>query len=414
MAAAALSCEAFADAVKLAAWLGPGRELTASGVLRPAIAVQACQALGIPLASGKLRSAMDVPELERAWTVALAAGLVLVAANRASTAPVAAGIAAAAVEARQLEPGLAGQVILAWLCAASEQLGFPDDICGECLTLLVELAKAGSPVEMAEVIAAVLSEAADDPEHPEADVCPDCGQRHAISLSEVPGLGIAIGLRGDELVEHARATIDILKEFGAVSTGPGRLPEGTVALTALGQLLAWSALESISPAADETAAELVEIVAAYPPPVALAASALWLAARTPPGAARELLGFAASVDGGLFRAVALTIARQLGPEALPAWREFAVRAGFGAYARQHLAAQGEEVEPDGRDEAWLLVDSIVAADDEIPGLAGPAFAGAFRAMGGEATPELLADLHACGHPNAAQVAALFAPGPGAG
>jgi hypothetical protein len=221
-------------------------------------------------------------------------------------------------------------------------------------------------------------------------------------------------LRGDELVEHARATIDILKEFGAVSTGPGRLPEGTVALTALGQLLAWSALESISPAADETAAELVEIVAAYPPPVALAASALWLAARTPPGAARELLGFAASVDGGLFRAVALTIARQLGPEALPAWREFAVRAGFGAYARQHLAAQGEKVEPDGRDEAWLLVDSIVAADDEIPGLAGPAFAGAFRAMGGEATPELLADLQACGHPNAAQVAALFAPGPGAG
>jgi hypothetical protein len=106
IAAAALSCAAFADAVKLAAWLGPGRELTASGVLRPAIAVQACQALGIPLASGKLRSAMDVPELERAWTVALAAGLVLVAANRASTAPVTAGIAAGGAAPPPREPRL--------------------------------------------------------------------------------------------------------------------------------------------------------------------------------------------------------------------------------------------------------------------------------------------------------------------
>lgn len=418
MAAAALSCEAFADAVKLAAWLGPGRELTASGVLRPATAVQACQALDIPLASGKLRSAMDVPELDRAWTAALAAGLVLVAADRASTAPVAAEIATAAAVAKQLQPGLAGQVILAWLRAASEQFGFPDDICGECLTILAELAKADGPVETAEVIAAVLSEAAGDLEHPGADVCPDCGQQHEMALPDIVGLDIAglhiaVGLRGEELAEHARTTMGILKGFGAVSTGPGRLPEGTVVLTALGQLLAGSALESISPAAEETAGELVEIVADYPPQVALAASARWLAARTPSGAARELLGFAASSDSGLLRTVALTLARQLGPEALPGWREFAARAGFGAYARQHLTAQGEQVEPDGRDEAWLLVDSVVAAGDELPGLAGPAFAGAFRALAGEATPELLADLEACGHPNGAQVAALFAPGPGA-
>jgi hypothetical protein len=410
-AEAALSCEAFADAVKLAAWVGPSRELTTSGVLRPASAVEACQALGIALASGRLRSAMDVPELERAWAAALAADLVRVAGKRASTAPVAAEIAAAAAGAGQLGPELADQVLLAWLRAVSEQLGFPDDVCGQCLAMLVELAKADGPAEIAEVTAAVLSEVADDPEHRGTYVCPDCGQPHERSLPDIPGLDAAAGLREVDLVGHALTTIDVLTDFGAVSTGPGRAPGGTAALTALGRLFAWSAVESISPAADETAGELAEIVADYPPVIALAASARWLAARTPSAAAGELLGFAAAVDRPLLRSVALTLARQLGPEALPAWREFAVCAGVGAYARQHLASQGEEVKPDSRDEAWLLVDSIVAASGELPWLAELAFSGVFCAMGGEATPELLADLESCGHPNAGQVAALFAPGP---
>jgi hypothetical protein len=411
MAEAALGCKVIAAAVKLAAWVGPSRELTASGVLRPAIAVQACQALGIPLASGKLRSAMDVPELQLAWEAALAADLVQVAANRASTAPIAAEIAAAAAAgAEQLDPRLSGQVVLAWLGAVSEHFGFPDDVCGQCLAMLVELAKAEGPAEIAELIAAVLGEAADDPEHQGTYVCRDCGQPHEWSLPDIPGLDVAVAWRDEDLVEHALTTIDVLTDFGAVATGPGLLPEGTAALTALGRLFAGSALDSISPAADETAAELVEIIADYPPPIAVAASARWLAARTPPAAARELLGFAASFHGPLLRTVALTLARQLGPEALPAWREYAVRPGFGAYARQHLAAQGEDVEPDGRDETWLLVDSIVATSDELPG-AELAFAGVFHAMGGEATPELLADLESCGHPNAAQVAAVFAPVP---
>lgn len=408
MAGAALSCPAFTDAVKLAAWVGPSRELTTSGVLRPAIAVQACQVLGIPLASGKLRSAMDVPELQLAWEAALAADLVLVVSNRASTAPIAAEIAAVAADAEQLDTGLADQVVLAWLRAVGGQFGFPNDVCGQCLTMLVELGKADGPVEIA---VAVLGESADDPNRTGTYVCPDCGQPHEWSLPDVPGLDVTVALRDEDLVEHALTTIDVLTDFGAVSTGPGQAPEGTVALTALGRLFAGWALESISPAADEAAGELVGIVADYPPPVALAASARWLAARTPPTAARELLGFAESADVPLVRTVALTLARQLGSEALPAWREYAVRAGFGAYARQHLASQGEDVESDGRDEAWLLVDSIVAASGELPWLAELTFAGVFRAMGGEATPELLADLKSCGHPNAAQVADLFAPEP---
>ena len=48
----------------LAEWIGggadTGRELTTTGVLRPAVAAEACRALGIELPSGKLRSAKDV------------------------------------------------------------------------------------------------------------------------------------------------------------------------------------------------------------------------------------------------------------------------------------------------------------------------------------------------------------------
>ena len=176
--------------------------------------------------------------MQRAWAAALAADLVLVAASRASTAPIAAEIAAAAAAgAEQLDPRVADQVVLAWLRAVGEQFGFPDDICGQCLTMLVELATADGPVEIAEIAAVMLGAAADDPVHQETYVCPDCGQPHEVPLPSIPGLDIAVGLGDEELIEHALATIDVLTDFGAVSTGPGRLPEGTVALTALGRLM---------------------------------------------------------------------------------------------------------------------------------------------------------------------------------
>jgi hypothetical protein len=75
-----------------------------------------------------------------------------------------------------------------------------------------------------------------------------------------------------------------------------------------------------------------------PPKVALIAAGPWLAARTPQAAVRELLEFAAAFDGPFLRTVALEIARQQGAEAVPAWREYAGMPGFGAYARQWLAA----------------------------------------------------------------------------
>jgi hypothetical protein len=83
LAAAALASPVLSRALRLAVWIGDGKELTASGMLRPAAGAQACRALGIDLPSGKLRSTGDVPELTRIWEVAHDAGLISVTSNYA-------------------------------------------------------------------------------------------------------------------------------------------------------------------------------------------------------------------------------------------------------------------------------------------------------------------------------------------
>jgi hypothetical protein len=116
LARTALSTVPLTRALALAQWTGAGRELTTTGVLRPAVAVEACRMLGIAVPSGKLRSAKDVPELDQAWAVALAADLVLVTADRASAAPDVAELvtmANGADETAELDDDLTERVVLA-------------------------------------------------------------------------------------------------------------------------------------------------------------------------------------------------------------------------------------------------------------------------------------------------------------
>ncbi|HVT67878.1 MAG TPA: hypothetical protein VHF26_09030, partial [Trebonia sp.] len=70
LAQAALSSEPLTRALLLSEWVGSGRELTSSGFLRPAVAREACETLGIDLPGGRLRSAKDVPGLQLCWEVA--------------------------------------------------------------------------------------------------------------------------------------------------------------------------------------------------------------------------------------------------------------------------------------------------------------------------------------------------------
>jgi pRiA4b ORF-3-like protein len=378
LARTALTTVPLTRALALAQWTGAGRELTTTRALRPVLAVEACRTLGIAVPSGKLRSAKDVPELDQAWAVALAADLVLVTANRASAAPGAAELVAMADRAdepAELDDDLAERVVLAWLRGAGTALGFPEDACAECLTVLHELSEANGPMELTDLAAAVL----------DAD--------------------------GSDVADHAVTTVRDLVEFEAVATGPGRSAGGTVTLTPLGRLLAESVFSTLSPPAAVTAHDLVTAVAWLPPDIALVAAAPWLAGRAPHAAVRELLDFAAAFDGPVLRSVALEIARRSGADALPVWREYARVPGFGAYARQWLAAQDEPVAADDKDEAWLLVDTIVQSSGQLaPGML-PLLSGAVQTMAGDSVARVLDGIADCGHPHAAAVTRMLAGGP---
>jgi Plasmid pRiA4b ORF-3-like protein len=387
LARTALTAVPLTRAVALARWTGASRELTITGVLRPVVAAQACRALGIGLPPGKLRSAKDVPELDEAWAVALAAGLVLVTANRASAAPGVAELAAVVdgVGEAELNGDLAERVVRAWLRGAAVPLGFPGEPCEQCLTVLHELGEANGPVELTDLAAAALDTA-----------------------------GGPAAERAD-LAGHAVTTVRALTAFHAAATGPGRSAGGTVTLTPLGAVLAESVFGALSPPAAGTAADLVKAVAWLPPGIALIAAAPWLAARTPHTAVRELLEFAAAFDGPALRFVALDIARLPGADAVSVWREYARMPGFGAYARQWLAAQDEPVTADDKDDAWLLVDTIVqAGGGQLPPGMLPLLGGAMRAMAGDAIPEALTGIADCGHPHAADVARMLSGGPAPG
>ena len=393
LARTALTAPPLTRALALAQWTGTSRELTTTGVLRPAVAVEACRKLGIDVPSGKLRSAKDVPDLNRAWAVALAADLVRVTANRATAAPGVAELVTMvnrAGKTAELDDDLAERVVLAWLRGAAAPLGFPEDPCGQCLTVLHELSEANGLVELTDLVAAVLD--ADGPAPADTYICPDCGQPHDASdldpgeLAALAGFDLDFDLDRMDLAHHAVTTVSDLIDFEAVVTGPGRSAGGTVTLTPLGRHLAEAVFGSISPPADDTADDLVTAVAWMPPAVALTAAGPWLAARAPHAAVRELLEFAAAFDGPVLRSVALEIARRSGVDATPVWREYARMPGFGAYARQWLAAQNEPVAADDKDEAWLLVDTIVQSSGQLtpemlPLLSGTVLSGGGRLRG---------------------------------
>ena len=82
LAEAALNCVALVRARKLAEWIGAGRQLTSNGVLKPALAIEACRALGIELPPGRLRTALDVDELMQDWEVACFAGYIIPGGSR--------------------------------------------------------------------------------------------------------------------------------------------------------------------------------------------------------------------------------------------------------------------------------------------------------------------------------------------
>ena len=380
LAGAALGCPALVRAYRLARWLGPGRKLTPDGVLRPGAVAEACWTLGISPPGTQLPGAPAVDELMQDWATAVDAGFVVIYGRRACASP-------------DLTPEA---VLDGWVRAAARALGVPDEPCAGCLAVLYAL-RPGGPLGLDDLADAVT---AGEPGAPDGKPCPGCGSFH----DPADLLGIAAradsGPGGRGRREHAAEAVGRLASLGAVTTA-----DGAVRLTPLGSVLAAAVFEGCAPAPDADAGTLVSVISRVPPPVALTMARPWLDARPADAAARELLAVAESARGEQ-RAAALAFAGGLGPAAAPAWREWAGRPGFGAYARRWLADQGEPVAGDPADEAWLTVDALSIMLAALPRIEPAPLLDAVRQLdAGNEVPEALSLLRGCGHPDAADVVA---------
>jgi hypothetical protein len=381
---------ALTRARKLADWVGDGKELTGTGVPRPAAAVEACQALGIPLPGPRLRSALDVAELMQDWVVALRAGYVISQGARAWAAP---------ESKTSADPQAA---LDTWLRAAAGELGVPDDLCPGCLIVLHMLHTAGRAVGLEELASAIAAA------NPEAGApCPDCGEIHSPEALFDELLGVEDDDEVDDL-EHTASTLAVLVAFGAATVSGD-----TAGLTPLGSVLATAVLEGCAPLPDTDAATLLEVLSTLPPLVAMIMAEPWLAARPPDDAAAELLSFAESVTDTR-RVAALALAKKLGPGPMAAWREWASKPGFGAYARAWLAEHGKPVAVHPEDEAWLLTDAFSVILDGMGEamMPPPPLSMTFEEYGADPT-EVLDLVRDSGHPAADEVAAWLS-GPPAG
>jgi len=379
LALTARTCPVLATAQTLAEWVGAGREVTTSGVLKPAAAVEACDLLGIEAPSRKPRSAMDIAELMMVWAAASAAGFIEVSGSRVTPGPT-------------LQPWLDGApdtVLAVWSRCVLESLGLvgeTDEDALEYLAVLATFEDRGGTVPLGDLSAGIAQLVGDA--SPGCS-CPDCVP------DEMSGLATDLGAAAAEDV------VETLGEFGiAVLRGDN------AELTLLGHWLTDYMFRESAPPADAEAEVLVRELTQLPAKVAVLMARPWLSSRTAAVAARELLAVGESA-AGQERLTALDLARGCGPEATPAWREWATRDGFGAYARVWLAEQ-DDTEPTDADSAWITVDALVTMLDALPPeLPEDLLPALLQAQAGAELAEALPLLESCDHPAAPRLVKLL-------
>jgi hypothetical protein len=256
-------------------------------------------------------------------------------------------------------------VLDAWVTASSFMLDLADeDPCAGCLTALLELHAATEPVALEQLANAVAT--VSEPEEPDDMHCPGCGQIH--DLDDEPG---SFDLLDDEdwpengdwddedVAEHVAATVTGLLTFNAAD-----MADAKIRLTPLGSFLAQRVFQGRLITADADVSTLVSAIGDSPLSFGRLLARPWLATRSVPAAAGELLTFAESADG-LLRMTALAFAGELGIEAVDAWRKWESQPGFGAYARLWLLEHDEPTQEDPADEAWLAVDGLSALVESL-------------------------------------------------
>ncbi len=398
LADAALSCEPLARARRLAGWVGQGRTLTASGVLRPADAEKAYRDLGIGSPILGPRSALDVEDLTQDWETAIAAGFIEVDGRQAWAADL-------AVEGSQAysDPGA---ILGSWVRAVTWLLDLGDEEpCPGCLVALHELRTTTGALTVEQLVIAV--EAVFESVEPESEPCSECGQLHGesdqLDLFDLLGDEDWDGEDdGEDAAEHVADVVTDLVAFGAAEIS-GEL----VQLTPLGEFLAGEVFLELEVPPDADAATMVSVISEYPPALGPAMAQPWLSARSMAAAVSELLTFAESASGSQ-RMTALAFTGELGTDSLEALREWASRPGIGAYARQWLRSHGEPVRDEPADGAWLAADGLCLVVESLADTVPSAvLRDALAEQIGDELAESVELILGSGHPKAEYLAALL-------
>ena len=129
LAAQALRVPLIDDVLRLAAWCSPGRQVTATGLLKPAVAREAVEGLRLwqrddtladtrarANALGNLRSAGDLPSLNVPWQFASGNGLIAIRSGQAVPGP------------ELPDPADADQLLSFWQEALEGEVGALDDM----------------------------------------------------------------------------------------------------------------------------------------------------------------------------------------------------------------------------------------------------------------------------------------------
>ena len=377
----ARDCAVMTQAVALSRWIsdtGP-RPVTPRQVLSKPDLPSAAEAIGVSLPT-RLRTAADIPALNRPWCLALATGLL-----RVDDGTVSVGL-----ELARWPPADA-EVLSAWLaglsasCAAEAGLG-PDEheeAVGDALALLGVLQVARVPAGPA-LVQAVRAAARD--------------------LYDEFGLDTSFSWAADERL--LTKTAARLASFGAVN-GNDVLAGGCV-ITPLGRWAAdrlRAALTGLGK--DLTAAELIAYLANCVEDDRDEQAWDWLDAQSDPAdAARQLLQAGSSLEPRL-RWIAADMVELLGEDALPAWREMTEVSGIGPHARYALYQMDAGPEPIDAEWLWLAVESAAVALAEK----GPdeAVSALWESLPGDQLPtddldHRLAAVHASDHPSARSLA----------
>ncbi|MGH3320258.1 MAG: hypothetical protein ACRDN9_08770 [Streptosporangiaceae bacterium] len=389
LASAARRGSLIMQARQLAEWVGERRHVTATGVLRRADAEAAMWELGLsrdgtPLATARVRSARDMPELHGRWRVARVTGMLDVDGRR---------VGPGATLQAFTDDGGDHDVLGAWEGAfrAAIELDFGDGeepgsgfVFGDVLLSQIPGVLTTLYVEQVPLALEDLSAHVSTRQLIELGIAPDAGLADTAARGFVDWLILLAGLGAIELHEDA----------------VGLTPLGIWAVHRVLGEMGFDA-PKLGDLAEASAEELLERLAAYDANSAEAEVAAWVERRTSEGAARELLDTARYGEPSVRGLVFSLLETVTDAEAVPALRQAIDDPVLRPYVVTWLDAH--DYEPGtaltSHEIAWMTADVCAALLVDPQGMAlhvqdlGPP----------ELQERLVTDMWRVDHPRAADV-----------